>query len=77
MFGVERSDDTEIIGDGSEASDLASGLKDHVLPYWEIEAIKQFGTYVVNPTWINSHWTLAVQLLIGENETAARLPAWV
>jgi len=64
-------------GDGTEASDLAAGLKDHLLPYWEIEAIGRFGTYVVNPTWINSQWTLALQLVIGENETAARLPAWV
>lgn len=64
-------------GDGTEFEQLAQSLRHHLLPYWEIEAAQRPGTFVANPTVINSYWTLALQLALGSGEAATRLPCWV
>lgn len=64
-------------GDGIETLQLARSLRTHLLPYWEIETLGRFGTVIVNPSLINSYWTCALQLLLGEGELATRLPFWV
>ena len=64
-------------GDGTELFDLARSLRGHFLPYWEIEVAERFGTVIVNPSLINSYWTCGLQMLLGENELATRLPYWV
>ncbi|GAG01507.1 unnamed protein product, partial [marine sediment metagenome] len=64
-------------GDGTEFSELAGSLRHYFLPHWEIETAGRFGTFVANPTVINSYWTLGLQLLLGEGELAARLSCWV
>ena len=64
-------------GDGTESFELARSLRDHVLPTWEIEPIDRFGAVIVNPALINSYWTFALHLLLGEGEFATRLPYWV
>lgn len=64
-------------GDGTEQFELARSLRDHFLPYWEIEAVERLGTYMANPTVICSYWTLPWQLLLGETELPTRLPCWV
>jgi hypothetical protein len=65
-------------GDGIETFELARSLRSHLLPYWEIETTGRtgpvrMGTVVVNPSLINSYWTCALQLLLGEAELATRL----
>ncbi len=64
-------------GDGTEFKELAQSLKYHTLPYWEIETVQRYGTFVANPTVINSYWALALQLLLGAGEAATRLPCWI
>jgi hypothetical protein len=64
-------------GDGTEFDELARSLRLHFLPYWEIEPVSQFGTFVANPTLINSYWTLALHVLLGGGELATRLPFWI
>ncbi len=64
-------------GDGTEFDELARSLRLHFLPYWEIEPADCFGTFVANPTVINSYWTLALQMLLGGGELATRLPFWI
>ena len=64
-------------GDGTEFSELARSLRHHFLPYWEIETAGRFGTFIANPSVINSYWTLGLQLLLGEGELAARMSCWV
>lgn len=64
-------------GDGTGEFELARSLRNHFLPYWEIETLGRFGTVIVNPSLISSYWTCALQLLLGEGELAARLPFWV
>jgi len=64
-------------GDGTEFCELARSLRHHFLPYWDLEAAGHFGTFVANPTIINSYWTLALQLLLGAGELSTRLPCWV
>ncbi len=64
-------------GDGIETFELARSLQHHLLPYWEMEWVGRFGTDVTNPSLINSYWTCALQLLLGETELATRLPYWV
>ena len=63
-------------GDGTEFHNLACSLRLHVVPYWEIEPSDRIGVFVANPTIINSYWTLALQLLLGGDELATRLPYW-
>jgi len=63
--------------DGTETFELARSLKHHLLPYWELETSGGLGTVVVNPSLINSYWTCALQVLLGENETSTRLPYWI
>lgn len=60
-------------GDGIETLGLAASLRDHFLPYGEIETAGRMGTVIVNPSLINSYWTCALQLLLGEAELATRL----
>ncbi len=64
-------------GDGTETFQLARSLQENVLPSWELETTDQFGAVVVNPSLINSYWTCAFQLLLGEGELATRLPFWI
>ena len=64
-------------GDGTEQFELARSLRDHFLPYWEIETTRCSGTYIANPTVFCSYWTLPWQLLLGEGELASRLPTWL
>jgi len=64
-------------GDGVETFQLARSLQTHFLPYWEMEWVGSFGTDVTNPSLINSYWTCALQLLLGEGELATRLPFWI
>ncbi len=73
--------------DGTETFELARSLRQHTLPYWELETWQletwgpapegRMGTVVVNPSLINSYWTCALQTLVGDNELATRLPYWV
>ncbi len=64
-------------GDGVETFQLARSLQEHFLPYWEMEWVGRFGTDVTNPSLINSYWTCALQLLLGEGELATRLSYWI
>ena len=64
-------------GDGTEFDELAASLRDHFLPYWEIEPVGQHGTFIANPTVTNSYWTFALQGLLGRGELATRLPFWI
>ena len=64
-------------GDGIESYELARSLREHFLPYWEIEWIGQFGSAVVNPVVIDSYWACALQTLLGDGELATRLPFWL
>lgn len=64
-------------GDGTELDELARSLRQHLLPYWEIEPTGMFGTAVVNPLVTSSYWTLGFQLLLGDGELPTRLPYWV
>ena len=63
-------------GDGVETYELARSLREHVLPYWEIEATGRLGTVVVNPFLVNSYVVSAMQLLLGETEIATRASYW-
>ncbi len=68
--------------DGTEAYELARSLRTSVLPTWEIEtadlqAEVQYGPVVVNPSLVNSYWTSALQIFLGEGELSTRLPYWV
>ncbi len=68
--------------DGTETCDLAQSLHDHFLPYRELETWDpipggQMGTVVVNPSLINSYWTLGLLTLIDDRETGSRLPFWI
>ena len=63
-------------GDGTEVFELARSLRQHFLPYWEIDSIQKFGSVVVYPAMIDSYWTLAMQLLLGEGEFSTRLVYW-
>jgi hypothetical protein len=64
-------------GDGTEVFELARSLRHHFLPYWEIDAVERFGNVVVYPAMIDSYWTLAVQLVLGESEASTRLVYWM
>jgi len=64
-------------GDGTEFSELARSLRYHFFLYYEIETLGRFGTFIANPTLINSYWTCAVQLLLGDTELATRLSYWI
>ncbi|HUT13355.1 MAG TPA: hypothetical protein VMY42_22900 [Thermoguttaceae bacterium] len=64
-------------GDGTEQFEVTRSLRQHFLPYWEIEATERFGTYMANPTVICSYWSLPWQLLLGGGELATRLPCWI
>lgn len=64
-------------GDGTEAYELARSLRDHLLPYWEIDVVGRFGTVIVYPALICSYWNLALQLLLGEGEFSTRLSFWI
>ncbi len=64
-------------GDGDETFSLAASLQHHFLPSWEIETTGQFGAVVVNPSFLNSYWTFALQTLLGGNELATRISFWV
>ncbi|NQU20856.1 MAG: hypothetical protein HQ567_06200, partial [Candidatus Nealsonbacteria bacterium] len=64
-------------GDGTEMLELARSLKTHFLPYFDIEAVDRFGTVIATPALISSYWTCGLQLLLGENELATRLPFWI
>ena len=68
--------------DGTETRQLALSLRQHLLPYWELETRKplpggRLGTVVVNPSLVNSYWTSGLQLLLGDNELPTRLPYWI
>ena len=68
--------------DGTETYELAQSLRDHFLPYRELETWDpipggRMGTVVVNPSLINSYWTLGLLTLIDDRETATRLPYWI
>ena len=68
--------------DGTETYELARSLREHPLPYWELETWEpipggRMGTVVVNPSLINSYWTCGLQTLMGDGELATRLPYWV
>jgi len=64
-------------GDGTEASVLARSLKEHLLPYFEVESLGEPGFVVGSPTLVNSYWTCAFQVLLGHSEATARLPFWI
>ncbi len=64
-------------GDGTELDELARSLRQHLLPYWEIEPTGKFGTAVVNPLVTSSYWTLGFQVLLGDGELPTRLPYWI
>jgi hypothetical protein len=64
-------------GDGTELDELARSLRQHLLPYWEIEPTGKFGTAVVNPLVTSSYWTFAFQVLLGDGELPTRLPYWI
>ena len=64
-------------GDGTELDELARSLRQHLLPYWEIEPTGKFGTAVVNPLVASSYWTLGFQVLLGNGELPTRLPYWI
>lgn len=64
-------------GDGVESFELARSLRQNVLPTWEIESIDRFGAVIVNPSLINSYWTMGLQVLLGDHELATRLSYWV
>jgi hypothetical protein len=70
--------------DGTETRELARSLRTHFLPCWELETRDedplpggQMGTVVVNPSLVNSYWTCGLQVLLGDNELATRLPYWI
>ena len=68
--------------DGTETYELARSLRDHFLPYWELETWDpipggRMGTVVVNPSLVNSYWTCALATLLGDGEAATRLPYWI
>lgn len=73
--------------DGTETYELARSLREHFLPYWELETWtpeggNRLGTVVVNPSLINSYWTCGLQTLLGSGEHSGgelgtRLPYWV
>ncbi len=68
--------------DGTETYELAQSLHDHFLPYRELETWDpipggRMGTVVVNPSLINSYWTLGLLMLIDQRETATRLSFWI
>ncbi|NQU22964.1 MAG: hypothetical protein HQ567_16935, partial [Candidatus Nealsonbacteria bacterium] len=49
---------------------------------WELETWDpipggRIGTVVVNPSLINSYWTCALQVFLGDGELATRLPYWI
>jgi hypothetical protein len=64
-------------GDGAEVFELARSLRHHFLPYWQVEALGRFGNPVVYPAMIDSYWTMAMQVLLGEGEFSTRLMYWV
>jgi hypothetical protein len=64
-------------GDGTEAFELARSLREHPLPYWDLERSGgqgRFGTPLVNPFLTNSYFVSAEMALLGPGELAARLP---
>ncbi len=68
--------------DGTETFELAQNLRDHFLPFRELETWDpipggRMGTVVINPSLINSYWTLGLLTLLDHRETAARLPYWI
>lgn len=76
--------------DGTETYELARSLRDHFLPYWELETWEslraepddplpeaRLGTVVVNPSLVNSYWTCGLQCLLGDGEPSTRLSYWV
>jgi len=77
--------------DGTETRELARSLRGHFLPQWQLEnwelvlwepgsgrprPLGRLGTAVVNPSLVNSYWTGALQVLLGDGELATRLPYW-
>jgi hypothetical protein len=78
-MGVFRAEHFEqcFNGDGIESHELAASLREHFLPTWQIETSGEFGPVIVNPALVNSYWTCAAQVLLGDGEFAARLPYWV
>ena len=59
--------------DGTETCELAASLRDHFLPYRELETWDpipggRMGTVVVNPSLMNSYWTLGLLTLIDQRE---------
>lgn len=68
--------------DGTETFELAQSLHGHFLPYRELETWDpipggRMGTVVVNPSLINSYWTLGLLMLLDHREAATRLPYWI
>jgi hypothetical protein len=68
--------------DGTETYELARSLRAHALPAWELEVwdlglASRIGTVVTNPSLVNSYWTCAALVLLGDGEVATRVAYWV